>query len=135
MSLQKARREVIGRWPGHKCLMDLSLDLPPEVFMGQMQIHILGIGPGIWPTNEMGPSRWCLPLSTSDSRPNSNDSRRFDSEALRVYTLFGIVQDRYYRDSILRAFHPLDDLFCPQLHTRKGSKGGIRTIFVRNWAK
>ena len=56
-------------------LDDGAIDLLPEVFMGQMQIHILGIGPVFWPRNEMGSSGWCVPLSTSGPRPNSKDSR------------------------------------------------------------
>jgi len=56
-------------------LDDGAIDLLPEVFMGQMQIHILGIGPLFWPRNEMGSSGWCVPLSTSGPRPNSRDSR------------------------------------------------------------
>jgi len=56
-------------------LDDGAIDLLPEVFMGQMQIHILGIGPVFWPRNEMGSSGWCVPLSTSGPRPNSKDNR------------------------------------------------------------
>ncbi|CUS14992.1 unnamed protein product [Tuber aestivum] len=53
-------------------LNDGAIDLLPEVFMGQVQIHILGIGPVFWPRNEMGSSGWCVPLSTFGPRPNSN---------------------------------------------------------------
>jgi len=35
-------------------LDDGAIDLLLEVFMRQMQIHILGIGPVFWPRNEMG---------------------------------------------------------------------------------
>lgn len=62
-------------------LDDGAIDLLPEVFMGQIQIHILGIGPVFWPRNEMGSSGWCVPLSTSGPRPNSKGGR---SEQLPV---------------------------------------------------
>jgi len=35
---------------------DGDIDLLLEVFMRQMQIHILGIGPVFWPRNKMGRS-------------------------------------------------------------------------------
>ncbi|CAZ83056.1 unnamed protein product [Tuber melanosporum] len=54
-------------------LDDGAIDLLPEVFMGQVQIHILGIGPVFWPRNEMGSSGWCVPLSTMGPRPGSKD--------------------------------------------------------------
>jgi len=40
-------------------LGDVAIDLLPEVFVGQMQVHILGIGPVFCPRNEMGHSGWC----------------------------------------------------------------------------
>ena len=43
--------------------------------MGKMQIHIFGIGPVFWPTNEMEPSGRCAPLSASGLRPNRKDTR------------------------------------------------------------
>ncbi|KAG0633533.1 hypothetical protein HOY80DRAFT_1104625 [Tuber brumale] len=56
-------------------LDDGAIDLLPEVLMGQVQIHILGIGPVFWPKNEMGSSGWCVPLSTIGPRPGSKDGR------------------------------------------------------------
>ena len=56
-------------------LGDGAIDTLPEVFAKQMQIHILGIWPVFCPRNEMWPSRWCVPLSTSGQGPNSKDSR------------------------------------------------------------
>ena len=41
--------------------------------MEQRHVHILGIGPGFCLRNEMGPSGWCVPLSTSGQRHNSKD--------------------------------------------------------------
>jgi len=42
--------------------------------VGQMQIHILSMGPVFWPRNEIGSSGWCAPLSTSSPRPNHKAS-------------------------------------------------------------
>jgi len=44
--------------------------------MGQMLIHIIDIGPVLWPRNEVGPWGWCVPLSTSGPRPNRKGSRK-----------------------------------------------------------
>ncbi|RPA90155.1 hypothetical protein L873DRAFT_1795647 [Choiromyces venosus 120613-1] len=56
-------------------LDDGAIDLLPEVFMGQVQIHILGIGSVFWPRNEMGSSGWCVPLSTLGPRPYNKDEQ------------------------------------------------------------
>ena len=61
-------------WGRSSCagvLDDRAIDLPPEVFMRQMKIHILGIGPVFWARNEIGSSGWCFPLSTSGPMPNN----------------------------------------------------------------
>jgi len=52
---------------------DGAIDLLPEVFVEQRHVHILGIGPVFCLRNEMGPSGWCVPLSTSGQRHNSKD--------------------------------------------------------------
>lgn len=46
-----------------------EIELLPEVFFGEIQIHILGIGALFWPRNEMGASGWCLPTRTLGPRP------------------------------------------------------------------
>lgn len=46
-----------------------EIDLLPEVFFGEIQIHIIGIGALFWPRNEMGASGWCFPTRTLGSRP------------------------------------------------------------------
>ena len=51
-----------------------AIDLPPQVFMGMMQVQFLSIGPLFWPRNEMGSSE-SVPLSALSLRPNSKDSR------------------------------------------------------------
>ncbi|PWW77832.1 hypothetical protein C7212DRAFT_362443 [Tuber magnatum] len=53
-------------------LDDGAIDLLPEVFMGQVRIHILGIGPVFSPRNEMGSSGWCVPLSTFGLKSNKD---------------------------------------------------------------
>jgi len=52
-------------------LDDGAIYLLPEVFMGQMRIHILGIGLIFWPRNEMGSSRQSVPLRASGPKRNS----------------------------------------------------------------
>ena len=62
---------------------DGDIDLLLEVFMRQMQIHILGIGPVFWPG-----IRWGVPLSTSNPRLNGTDGR---SEQMPI-----TVEDIFY---------------------------------------
>lgn len=59
---------------GHLFLLTTKLEpgeieLLPEVFFGEIQIHIIGIGPLFWPRNEMGASGWCVPTGTLGPRP------------------------------------------------------------------
>lgn len=46
-----------------------EIELLPEVFFGEIQIHIIGIGALFWPRNEMGASGWCLPTRVLGTRP------------------------------------------------------------------
>ena len=55
-------------------LGDGAIDLLPEVFVEEMQIHILGIGPVFCRRNDIRPSGWRVPLSTCGQRPNTKDS-------------------------------------------------------------
>lgn len=46
-----------------------EIELLPEVFFGEIQLHIIGIGVLFWPRNEMGASGWCIPTGTLGPRP------------------------------------------------------------------
>lgn len=50
-------------------LDDGDIELLPEVFHGQVHIHVLGIGSVFWPTSEMGGTGWCAPMSSFGPRP------------------------------------------------------------------
>ncbi|KAI5845843.1 hypothetical protein DFP73DRAFT_476526 [Morchella snyderi] len=56
-------------------LDDGEIELVPEVFFGEIQIHVIGIGPLFWPRSEMGASGWCVPTATLGPRPNLEDKR------------------------------------------------------------
>lgn len=65
---------------GHLFLLTTKLDageieLLPEVFFGEIQIHIIGIGALFWPRNEMGASGWCMPTGTLGPRPTLAKSK------------------------------------------------------------
>lgn len=54
-------------------LDDGEIELVPEVFFGEIQIHVIGIGPLFWPRSEMGASGWCVPTAPLGPRPNLED--------------------------------------------------------------
>ncbi|RPB08495.1 hypothetical protein P167DRAFT_494005 [Morchella conica CCBAS932] len=56
-------------------LDDGEIELVPEVFFGEIQIHVIGIGPLFWPRSEMGASGWCVPTASLGPRPNLEDKR------------------------------------------------------------
>lgn len=52
-----------------------EIELLPEVFFGEIQIHIIGIGALFWPRNEMGASGWCLPTRVLGTRPTPTKTK------------------------------------------------------------
>lgn len=76
-----------------------EIELLPEVFFGEIQIHIVGIGALFWPRNEMGASGWCLPTRTLGPRPIPTKTKagKFEddvvkSEGLRVEEIIPLLR-------------------------------------------
>lgn len=76
-----------------------EIELLPEVFFGEIQIHIVGIGALFWPRNEMGASGWCLPTRTLGPRPTPTKTKvgKFEddvvkSEGLRVEEIIPLLR-------------------------------------------
>lgn len=76
-----------------------EIELLPEVFFGEIQIHIVGIGALFWPRNEMGASGWCLPTRTLGPRPTPTKTKvgKFEddvvkSKGLRVEEIIPILR-------------------------------------------
>lgn len=88
---------------GHLFLLTSKLDvgeieLLPEVFFGEIQIHIIGIGALFWPRNEMGASGWCFPTRTLGPRPTPAKMKigkfedNFKSEGMTVEEIIPLLR-------------------------------------------